>query len=133
MLLSLLYFALRQLLRLLMWVAIVMTLLALLNSWFYTIRPECPQEVAAFHSSVRTGFCWRRRAGCCYATCCGLSRSRHRQRCAGTASPWGAHGTTEASDDRVDQELGIAREAAALVFRLARVASDSQAVRRVAT
>jgi len=63
-----------------------MVLLARLSSWSCAISCTCSAEVGACHFGVGMGSCRRRQAGCYHATGGGLSRSRRRAYCAGTAS-----------------------------------------------
>ena len=86
MLLSLLYLAVRRLLRLLTWVVIVTMLPAMLSCWSCAISCACSDEVIACRFGVGIESSLRRRAGSCHANGGGASRSPRRPYYAGTAS-----------------------------------------------
>ena len=88
------------------------------RSWYFAISCACSREVVAFRSGVRTGFCWQQQAGCCHATCGGLSRSPRERCCAPhrelVRRKWAYRRKRRPGRPR------IAKEVAALVLRLAR-------------
>src|SRR5660397_119156 len=86
MLLSLVYFALRQLLRLLTVGGDVIMLLATLSCWSCAISSVCSPEVVAHGFSVGTGSCLRRRQGYCHATGGDASPSPRRPCSVGTVN-----------------------------------------------
>ena len=86
MLLSLLYFAVRRLLRLLTSVTIAPMLLATSRSWSCVISSMCFREVVACDLGVGIGSCLRRQAGSCRANGGGHCLCRRIPCCAGTVS-----------------------------------------------